>query len=142
MGLHLRSLLQRLLHEQDATWQLVRHLLVGGSGVVFNWLVFSLLRHFTPLSTLQTTLCVHGVMLLVIFPMQKFFTFKSRHWDSSQVLKFGVNLSGYVTLDYLLARGFVDVLGLPPFVGKACGLAVLTPLSYLSQRLWVFRRRS
>lgn len=127
-----------IFHGDHAAHQLIRHLIVGGSGVIFNWVAFSLLRHFTTLGTLQCTLVVHAVLLATIFPLQKLFTFKKKKHGSRQAIRFLINDVGYITLDYLLALAFIDILGLPAWLGKGCGLAILTPLSFLSQRLWVF----
>ncbi len=132
------ELIRGVFHGEHAAQQLIRHLIVGGSGVVFNWVAFSLLRHFTALGTLQSTLLVHAVLLATIFPLQKLFTFKKKRHGSRQAIRFLINDAGYITLDYLLALAFIDILGLPVWVGKGCGLAILTPLSFLSQRLWVF----
>ncbi|MES2191482.1 MAG: GtrA family protein [Pseudomonadota bacterium] len=132
------ELAKGVFHGDHAAQQLIRHLIVGGSGVVFNWVAFSLLRHFTRLDTLQSTLVVHAVLLATIFPLQKMFTFKKKTHGNRQAIRFLVNDVGYITLDYLLALGFIDMLGFPAWFGKGCGLAILTPLSFLSQRLWVF----
>lgn len=139
----MRSLLDRLaraLSSDRAKHQLFRHLIVGGSGVLFNWIAFSLMRHFTRLSTLDCTLIVHVILLATIFPLQKLFTFRVKQDARGQALRFLANDAGYIALDWFLAWSFIDWLGLPVFIGKGLGLAVLTPLSFLSQRLWVFRR--
>ena len=133
------ALAGQVLHSESARFQVVRLLMVGGSGVVFNWVVFSLLRHFTSLSTLECTAIVHVVILVVVFPLQKLFTFKKRDRGHVHMARFLVNDAGYVALDYALAYAFIDMLGLPAFIGKGCGLMILTPLSFLSQRYWVFR---
>lgn len=136
------ELLKGVFYGEHAAQQLVRHLFVGGSGVVFNWVAFSLLRHFTALGTLESTLLVHAVLLATMFPLQKLFTFKKKRHGSRQAVRFLINDAGYITLDYLLALAFIDILGLPVWLGKGCGLAILTPLSFLSQRLWVFAAAS
>lgn len=135
----LSRLLHDLIHSDEPRYQLIRHLAVGGSGVIFNWLAFSALRHFTSLGTLECTIAVHVILLITIFPLQKLFTFQRRENGRRQAIRFLINDLGYVTFDYLLAYLFIDVVGLPPIIGKACGLAMLTPASFLSQRLWVFR---
>jgi putative flippase GtrA len=132
--------LVRALTSDRAKHQLFRHLIVGGSGVLFNWVAFSLMRHFTRLSTLDCTLIVHVVLLATIFPLQKLFTFRVKEDAGGQAFRFLLNDAGYIALDWLFAWTFIDWLGLAPFIGKGLGLAILTPLSFLSQRLWVFRR--
>jgi putative flippase GtrA len=140
LKLSARELLSRVLHSEKPMYQLARHLAVGGTGVCFNWLAFSALRHFTTLGTLGSTLIVHALMLVSIFPLQKLFTFKKREHGRVQAVRFLINDAGYLTLDYSFAYFFIDFMDLPTLVGKACGLALLTPLSFMSQRFWVFRR--
>lgn len=139
---HMSGVIKGILSGDHAAQQLIRHLIVGGSGVVFNWVVFSLLRHLTPLTTLQCTLMVHAILLAVIFPLQKLFTFKRKQHGNRQAVRFLLNDATYISLDYLSALTFIDILGLPIWFGKGCGLAILTPLSFLSQRFWVFADRT
>ncbi len=135
---HVSGVIKGIVSGDHAAQQLIRHLIVGGSGVVFNWVVFSLLRHLTSLTTLQCTLIVHAILLAIIFPLQKLFTFKRKRDGNRQAVRFLLNDAGYILLDYLLALAFIDVWGMPIWVGKGCGLVILTPLSFLSQRFWVF----
>jgi len=132
------QVLNRLLGSQHISAQAVRHLMVGGTGVLINWTLFSFLRGYLEFSTLSSTLICHAVMIACIFPMQKFFTFNERSRPHRQFVKFLINDAFYITFDYLFAYLFIDVIGLIPVVGKLLGLALLTPMSFMSQRFWVF----
>lgn len=136
---NLTSLVQRVSENARLRGQAVRHLMVGGTGVILNWLIFSALRQNTGLSTLQCTLLVHALLLVTIFPIQKFFTFKSTERARPQMARFLINDFAYVSIDFLLATLFIDKLQLQPIVGKAIGLMILTPMSFAIQRFWVFR---
>jgi putative flippase GtrA len=123
---------------QDITPQIAKHLLVGASGVFVNWMVFSLLRQYFNVQTMYATAIVHIVLISYIFPLQKYFTFKSDCNTFTALLKFVINTLGYITIDFLLAWYFIDFLNIMPAIGKAVGLAFLTPLSFLFQKYWVF----
>lgn len=135
-------LIEHIAHGTHVRAQVIRHLIVGGGGVLFNWVTFTLLRQYTGFNTLESTLIVHILLLIMMFPMQKFFTFKSRSKTRRQIARFLINDAGYMAVDYLLAALFIDWLGLVPAVGKGLGLAILTPLSFASQRYWVFRNEA
>jgi putative flippase GtrA len=136
---NLKGLVRRFSENMGLCGQAVRHLMVGGTGVIFNWFIFSALRQNTELSTLQCTLLVHAVLLFTIFPIQKFFTFRNIDRARPQMARFLINDFAYVSMDFLLANLFIDILQLQPIVGKAIGLMILTPMSFAMQRFWVFR---
>jgi putative flippase GtrA len=122
----------------DVTPQLAKHLLIGASGVIVNWLVFTMLRQYLNVSTMSATIIVHIVLISYIFPLQKYCTFRSNCNTFSALIKFTINTLGYLSLDFLLAWVFIDFLNILPAIGKACGLTFLTPLSFLFQKYWVF----
>jgi putative flippase GtrA len=126
----------------DITPQIAKHLAVGASGVIVNWMAFSLLRQYFNVPTMYATGIVHIILISYIFPLQKYFTFKSDGNTFSALFKFIINTLGYITLDFLLAWYFVDFLNFMPAIGKAAGLAFLTPLSFLFQKYWVFYDQS
>ena len=122
----------------DITPQIAKHLAVGASGVIVNWLVFSLLRQYFNLPTMYSIVIVHIVLISYIFPLQKYFTFKSNGNTLTAFFKFVINSLGYIAIDFFLSWFFIDFLKIMPAIGKAVGLALLTPLSFLFQKYWVF----
>jgi putative flippase GtrA len=126
----------------DITPQIAKHLVVGASGVIVNWMVFSLLRQYLNVPTMYATVIVHIVLISYIFPLQKYFTFKSDCHTFTAFFKFVINSLGYITIDFFLAWYFVDFLKIMPVIGKAAGLALLTPLSFIFQKYWVFYHQS
>ena len=134
-------MLNKILQESKIQFQAVRHLAVGGGGVLINWLVFSGLCQLGGLSILASFTIAYFVLFLYIFPLQRYFTFKEkRSKPSEQILKFLINSIGYIMLDFLFTRFFIENLSMSPVLGKGISLAVLTPLSFLSQKLWVFKK--
>ena len=71
--------------------------------------------------------------------MQKYFTFKEKNKTSKQIVKYIINTICYMALDYIMNIFFIDMLKIHVFIGKGMSLAILTPLSFLSQKFWVFK---
>lgn len=130
--------LHSFIRSPETKWQLIKHLLVGGSGVLVNYFLFLLLRQYYGMSTLVSSIIVHILLLCYIFPLQKYFTFESPLETSSQIKRFLINDGIYMSGDFLLATLFIDILDLLPMYGKAIGLALLAPISFMIQRFWVF----
>lgn len=120
-------------------WQFMRHAAVGGSGVVINYVLFGILRHHYGYSTLTSTLIVHCVLLLYIFPLQKYFTYFAPLETWQQIRRFMINDAIYITSDFSLAWLIIDFFGVHPWIGKIVALAMLTPMSFMIQRKWVFQ---
>lgn len=135
-------MIKKFLFADHATWQFFRHAAVGGSGVIINYVLFWVLRERFGFSTLTTSLIIHVVLICYIFPLQKFFTFTSSLATWAQIRRFLINDLIYFSMDFSLAWLFIDWFGLPSLLGKALGLALLTPMSFLIQRHWVFHKTS
>lgn len=135
------DLIEELIDDPKTRWQIVRHLLVGGSGVIVNYVLFIILRQYYEFSTLISSIIVHIVLVCYIFPLQKYFTFSNPLNTSSQIFRFLANDVLYSSGDFLLAYLFIDLIGLSPFFGKAFALALLTPMSFIIQRFWVFSHK-
>ncbi len=120
--------------------QLINFSLIGGFGVLSNWILFSYLKEIYQLSTFFCSLIFYIFVLTVIFPMQKFITFKKRKSPINyEFNKFFINHTAYIFFDFCLSFLFVDQLHFIPIVGKFFSLALMTPLSFLSQKYWVFK---
>jgi putative flippase GtrA len=119
--------------------QAIKHLLVGASGVLVNWVVFIVLRQFLNISTFVSTIIVNIILVLYIFPLQKYFTFINYSNTYQQFIRFILNSIVYLILDFVFAWFFIDFMKIVPACGKAMGLIILTPLSFISQRYWCFQ---
>ena len=133
-------MLKRTLNDEHIQFQAIRHLVIGASGVMVNWISFCVLRQFVGFSTLFSTIITHIILFSYIFPLQKYVTFKEKKAKPhNQAIKFVINSLGYILIDFLLTALLIDLFGLIAYIGKAISLALLTPLSFLSQKLWVFK---
>lgn len=140
MSLFNSRIFSKIADSHESLFQIIRHLSVGGAGVLINWMSFYCFRDILGYSTFISTAITHLFLFVVIFPLQKFFTFKNRDMPSGrrQAVFFLVVDCVYFSLDFLLAVLFVDIVGLQPAIGKICGLALLTPLSFYVQKVWIF----
>lgn len=132
------SLTNKFLNSEHAKWQFLRHAAVGGSGVIVNYFLFLTLREHYGFSTLQASLIVHAVLISYIFPLQKYFTFTSSLESWKQIRRFLINDMIYISMDFTMSWLFIDLLGLHPWLGKFIALALLTPMSFMIQKYWVF----
>jgi len=132
----------RLFRDKQVAWQFIKHLIVGSSGVIVNYFLFITLKK-AEFTTLESVVITHIVLISYIFPLQKYFTFGDNKGDElktpTQITRFLLNDLWYSSLDFLLSMLFIDILGLPSKIGKICALAILTPMSFLIQRYWIFR---
>lgn len=135
-------MIKKFLRADHATWQFYRHAAVGGSGVIVNYVLFWVLREHFDFSTLTASLIIHAVLISYIFPLQKYFTFSSSLATWLQIRRFLINDMIYFSMDFSLAWLFIDWFGLSSWLGKALGLALLTPMSFMIQRHWVFCKPS
>jgi len=119
--------------------QAIKHLLVGASGVFVNWILFIVLRQFLDIPTLVSTIIVNIILIIYIFPLQKYFTFINYSNTHQQLIRFILNAIGYLILDFVFAWFFIDFMKIVPAYGKAMGLLILTPLSFISQKYWCFQ---
>jgi len=118
---------------------LIKYLVVGGVGVALNFLGFMVLYDFFGFSILFSVLWMHIIILLVTFILQRRFTFQSQLPVNLVLKKFLITDLMYVGSDYALTAIFISLLNFTPWIGKASCLAILTPLSFLMQRFWVFK---
>lgn len=132
------ELTKKFLNSEHAKWQFFRHAAVGGSGVIVNYFLFLTLREHYGFSTLQASLIVHVVLISYIFPLQKYFTFSSSLESWGQIRRFLINDMIYISMDFTMSWFFIDWLGLHSWLGKFIALALLTPMSFMIQKHWVF----
>ena len=121
---------------------IAKHLIVGGSGVIINYSIFNVLYGIFQLNIFYSTLITHIFLVLIIFPLQKYFTFASSGNFFLEFIKFVVNDIFYFSLDLFFSWFFISFIGLSPLLGKALDLILITPLSFLIQYHIVFKKSS
>ncbi|MDH6217357.1 GtrA family protein [Streptomyces pseudovenezuelae] len=118
--------------------QLVRYALIGGSGVVIDFVVFLLLHNLAGLdeqlaNALSTTLGIANN-----FVLNALFTFERRDRLVVRFLRFyAVGLTG-IALTNLLFLAFTDGLGIDANLVKAASLPLVLALQFVLNRKWSF----
>ena len=137
----------RLLHgmRHPANWlQLVRFALVGGVGFVVNIAVYALCVHAIGLDYRLAAVFAWIVAVANNFVLNRHWTFDARahgrvHFQAMRFLVVSVVTIGF---SLLLLTILVEGGGLAKVPAQALAVAAATPLSFLGNKLWSFRRRS
>jgi putative flippase GtrA len=125
-----------------ANWfQLVRFALVGASGYVVNLAVFTASVHL-----LGIDYRVAAVLAFVVSVANNFWW--NRHWTfDARDGHAGFQAARFLTvslLAFLFSYGtlllLVEAADLPEVLAQALAIVAATPLSFLGQKLWSFRR--
>jgi putative flippase GtrA len=130
------------LSRQHNWIQLARFCTVGASGYVVNLAVFTLLLHGVGLHYL---LAATGSFLVAVtnnYTWNRLWTFRGQRGHVAyQGLRFLVvstlALAANLVILHLLVR-----LGLGEVVAQAIAIVLVTPLNFVGNKLWSFRRRS
>jgi len=120
--------------------QFIKNYFVGGFGVLLNYTMFNTMI-YCGLSIKVSNMITYSVLFIVIFILQKNFTYKPGHFSVMQPLLFLVNVIVYGLLDTLMLLYLINKLHITPLISKIVSIACLSPLSFLSQKFIVFRER-
>jgi putative flippase GtrA len=125
-----------------ANWeQLVQFCIVGASGYVVNLAVYSLLLtganlHYAPAAT-----CSFLVAATSNYTLNRLWTFRSQR---GRVGIQGARFLVVSTIVYLANLGILSLLvhaGVGKIVAQAVAIVLVTPLNFIGNKLWSFRRR-
>jgi dolichol-phosphate mannosyltransferase len=137
----LRMRLRRGVRHSHNWLQLVRFAAVGATGYVVNLAVFAICVH--PLAIDYRLAAVIAFLISVTnnFWLNRHFTFDSRrdHAAVQGARFFAISLLAFA-LTYVVLICLVDGAGLPKVIAQAIAIVTGTPLSFLGQKLWSFRR--
>ena len=124
---------------RQANWvQLVKFGVVGASGYVINLVVYALLLGIGPHKA--------AVVSFIVSAANNYWW--NRHWtfaDSKghfahQGARFFVVASAALLVNQLWLLLFLDVVGLGEIVSQMIAIALVTPLNFVGNKLWSFRR--
>lgn len=127
---------------QPGNWrQLAKFVLVGGSGYALNLLVFTLAVTALDLHHLLAASLAFVVAVSNNFWWNRLWTFRARagHAGTQAARYFTVSLLAFViaaALLELLVTGF----GWPKVLAQALSVGAATPLNFLGNKMWSFRR--
>jgi dolichol-phosphate mannosyltransferase len=125
---------------RPANWiQLMKFCVVGASGYAVNLGVFSLLVHVASVHYIPAAVCSFAVAVTSNYTWNRLWTFRGQRGHVAlQGAKFLV-----VSLVALGANlgvlAILVTLGVPEVPAQAIAIIVVTPLSFLGNKLWSFR---
>lgn len=118
--------------------QFVKHYFVGFLGSIMNYALFNGMK-YAGLET-RTANIITGVILTVtIFLVQKYFTYKPDNHSLRQPALFMVNSFLYFFFDTLILMLLIDRLMIAPYISKLMSIVMLSPMSFIFQKFFVFR---
>jgi dolichol-phosphate mannosyltransferase len=125
---------------RPANWiQLVKFCVVGVTGYAVNLGVYALLVHVAGIHYLAAAVCSFVVAVTNNYTWNRLWTFRAQRGHVAlQGAKFlvvslaalGANLAALATL---------VALGMPKVPAQAVAIVIVTPLSFLGNKLWSFR---
>ncbi len=120
--------------------QLLRFCCVGASGYVINLLVFGLVDAWMPY--LPAFAVAFGVSATSNFVWNRVWTFSGASGRAHhQFARFLTVSLGALMLDLAILALLVESAGLAKLTAAAIAIAVVTPLSFLGNKLWSFGQR-
>ena len=135
---NLYRLIKKNDFNKDIYTQFVKHIAVGGFGILLNYTLFNVFIKFNFGILLSNTL-TNIFVFLIIFLLQKYFTYRIYSEIIKHLLFFLINALGYYILDTGLLFLLIQFVGLNPMLGKLLSLIIITPISFLSQKYLVFK---
>jgi dolichol-phosphate mannosyltransferase len=138
----LRGRARRALRARQNWLQLLKFSAVGASGVLVNLGVFALLVHGFDWNYLVAAVCSFLVAVTNNYTWNHLWTFRGaggRH--AYQGPRFLVVSMLALAVNLVLLRLFVAA-GLPKVPAQALAILLVTPVNFLGNKLWSFRRRN
>ena len=127
---------------RPANWfQLAKFCIVGASGYVINLAVFATLVHWAGMHYILAAVCSFLVAVTNNYIWNRLWTFRhQRGHVAYQGLRFLVVAVLAYGANVLLLTGLVEVAGVDEIVAQAIAIVLVTPLNFIGNKLWSFRR--
>jgi dolichol-phosphate mannosyltransferase len=120
--------------------QLAKFCTVGASGYVVNLAVYTALLHWAGLHYLAAAACSFVVAVTNNYTLNRLWTFRgSRGHFGYQGLRFLVVSLAALAANLVCLRVLV-AFGLGKVVAQAVAIVLVTPLNFVGNKLWSFRR--
>jgi putative flippase GtrA len=136
-----RTRARQALRRRHNWEQLAKFCLVGASGYVVNLAVYAVLLDW---ADLHYRLAATGSFLVAVtnnYTWNRVWTFRhQRGHVGYQGLRFLIVSAAVYVANLLLLTVFVEA-GLGKIVSQAIAIVLVTPLNFLGNKLWSFRRR-
>ncbi|MDO8211470.1 GtrA family protein [Conexibacter sp. CPCC 206217] len=122
-------------------FQLMRFGLVGASGYVVNLVVFTIAVHPLAVSYRIASVLAFLVSVLNNFWWNRHWTFDGRGGHAGfQAMRFFVVSLVAFAFSYAILVALVEGADLPKVLAQAIAIVLATPLNFVGQKLWSFRR--
>jgi putative flippase GtrA len=120
--------------------QLAKFCTVGATGYVVNLAVYTLLLEGAGFHYLLAALCSFLVAVTNNYTWNRLWTFRASRGDVAlQGLRFLVVSTAALAANLLVLHLLVE-LGVGKIVAQAIAIVVVTPLNFVGNKLWSFRR--
>lgn len=120
--------------------QLGKFAVVGAVGYVINLAVYTALIH-AGLHFLAAAVCSFLVAVTSNYTWNRFWTFRAQRGHvGAQGVRFLIVSLASLGANLLLLELLVSA-GTSKFVGQAIAIVLVTPLNFIGNKLWSFRRR-
>ncbi|MBI5870540.1 MAG: GtrA family protein [Actinobacteria bacterium] len=124
-----------------AVGQFWKYCLVGASGFIVNFLVFSILVSRFEVHYLLAGTVSFAVAVTNNFLLNRYWTFGSSERDiRSQATRFLIISATSLALNMMLLRLFVEDGNLDQYVAQAIAIGMVTVLNFTGNKLWSFRQ--
>ncbi len=121
--------------------QLAKFCAVGASGYVVNLVVFTLLVHGLGLHYLVAATCSFLVAVTNNYAWNRLWTFRGQRGHVAyQGLRFLVVSTCALAANLLILHVLVQV-GLAEVLAQAAAIVLVTPLNFVGNKVWSFRKR-
>jgi putative flippase GtrA len=122
--------------------ELVKFSLVGGSGFLVNLAVYGLAIHALGLHYLSAATLAFVVANASNYLLNRYWTFPGAgNPIAAEYARFlavgGIALVGNLALLSL----FIERVRLPPLIAQMAAILLLTPTTFIANKVWTFRRR-
>ena len=121
--------------------QLAKFCVAGASGYVVNLVVFSLLVHGFELHYLVAATCSFLVAVTNNYAWNRLWTFRGQRGHVAyQGLRFLVVSTCALAANLLILHVLVQI-GLGEVLAQAIAIVLVTPLNFVGNKVWSFRKR-
>lgn len=121
--------------------QFIKHYFVGFVGSALNYSLFNVFK-FANLGTGLANTLTNIIIIVTVFTLQKYFTYKVKEQSIRQPIFFLLNSLVYYILDTAILLLLVDYLKISPLISKIISMVLLSPLSFIFQKYIVFKKKS
>ena len=129
------------LRRPEQWWQLIQFGLVGSSGFVVNFAVYAVCLKALGLHYIAAAIVAFGAAVANNFLLNRLWTFRKRR-DSRHAAEQGVRfllVSACALVPNLLILHLLVSAGQGKITGQVVAVIVVTPISFLGNKLWTFR---